>query len=69
MLAALERLDGHRSMQMIGQRDGHRVDVWLLQQLTVIGVAAWDIKSRRGLAGALGAGLGQSHRRSPMAGA
>ena len=66
VLARLERVDGDGRVEMVRQGDGDGVDVRLLQQLAVVGVAAGDVVPDAGLAGAVRVVLRQGHRRRAM---
>ena len=68
VLARLECVDGDGRVEMIRQGDGDGVDVGLLQQLTIVGVAAGDVVPHAGLAGAVRVVLRHRHRRRAMAG-
>ena len=45
MLARFQCLDGDGRVQIVWQGDGDRVDVWLFEQLPVIGVAAGNLET------------------------
>ena len=58
MLAGLERGDGDGGVEMVGQGDGDGVNIGLVEEFVVIGVAAGYFEAFGGFLGAAGMDLG-----------
>src|SRR5258705_8505076 len=53
MLPPLKRLDPYLGMEMVRRRDGHRVDVGLIEHLAIIIITAGNLEPLRRFLGAL----------------
>ena len=68
MLAGLERIDGHRGVQVVRGGDGYGVDVRLFHQFAKIDIAARNPESIAGLTGPARVRFSDGHHRRPGTG-